>query len=111
MPYAYTQDVPIPWPAYERIRAELGTKPPDGLIVHLVMKRESGLRYLSVWESKEHAERFIDERVHPAVDKVLALVGRSRAEIGEPENVPIEVHEVWAPQQLLGGRVIEGSGG
>src|SRR5512143_883555 len=110
MPYAYTQDVPIPWPAYQKIRAELGTAPPEGLIVHLVLQRDSGLRYLSVWESKEHAEKFIEERVHPAVDRVLAGIGLSRAQTGEPESKEIEVHEVWAAQQLLEGRVVPRAG-
>lgn len=108
MAYAYTQDVPIPWSVYEKIRAELGTDPPEGLIVHLVLQRESGLRYLSVWESREHAERFTDERVHPAVDRVLAGVGISRAQTGEPPQTPIQVHEVWAPHQLLQGCVVKG---
>lgn len=106
MPYAFTQDVPIPWPVYEQIRAELGTNPPEGLIVHLVIDREQGLRYVSVWESKEQCDRFMEERVHPAVDKVLARVGVSREKTGEPCQSPIGVREVWAPHQLLHGHVV-----
>lgn len=104
--YSYTQDVPIPWQVYEQIRAELGTSPPPGLILHLVLQRdEGGLRYLDVWESKEQCERFMDERIHPAVDRVFAKQGLSRPKMGEPCQTPIQVHEVWAPQQLLEGRV------
>ncbi|MEO8874698.1 MAG: hypothetical protein ABI461_03845 [Polyangiaceae bacterium] len=107
MPYAFTQDVPIPWPMYEQLRAELGTNPPDGLIVHLVLEREGGLlRYVDVWESKEHSDRFMAERVHPAVDAVLKRAGISREKTGEPCQTPIEVHEVWAPRQLMNGKVV-----
>ena len=105
MPYAYTQDVPIGWPVYEKIREELGTNPPQGLIVHLVLEREGGLRYLSGWESKEHSDRFFEERVHPAVDRVFARAGKSRTATGEPCQTTIQVHEVWAPGELLAGRV------
>jgi len=103
--YAFTQDVPIPWPVYEQIRKELGLAPPAGLVAHLVLQTETGLRYVDVWESKEHCDRFFDERVHPAVDAVLARIGRSRAATGEPCSTPIVVKEVWAPRQLLDGKI------
>jgi hypothetical protein len=105
-PYAFTQDVPIPWPIYEQIREELGLEPPAGLIAHLVLQTETGLRYVDVWESKQHCEAFMDARVHPALDRVFARAGRSRAATGEPCQSPIVVREVWAPRQLLRGRTV-----
>lgn len=104
--HAFTQDVPIPWPVYEQIRQQLGLAPPPGLIAHLVLQTETGLRYVDVWESKEACDRFFDERVHPAVDAVFARAGRSRAVTGEPCSTPIVVKEVWAPHQLLDGKVV-----
>jgi hypothetical protein len=106
MAYAYTQDVPINWPVYEQIRKELGFDPPDGLIAHLVVKTEQGLQYIDVWDSKDACDRFFETRVHPAVDRVFARAGRSRATTGEPCQTPIEVKEVWAPRQLLDGHLV-----
>ena len=106
MRYAYTQDVPIGWPVYEQIRAELGLEPPPGLITHLVLQMDSGLRYLDVWESKEACDRFFEERVHPAVDRVLRRIGRTRDQTGEPCQSPIVVKEVWSPKQLLDGQTV-----
>lgn len=104
MPYAYTQDVPINWAVYEKIRVELGWNPPAGLITHLVVELPQGLRYIDVWESKEDCDRFFADRVHPAVDRVLARAGRSREQTGEPCQTAITVREVWAPQQLRDGK-------
>jgi hypothetical protein len=107
MSYAYIQDVPINWAIYERIRAELGWETPPGLVAHVVVETAGGLRYIDVWHSKEDADRFFESRVHPAVDRVLAKAGRSRAQTGEPCSTPIEVKEVWAPRQLRDGKVVE----
>jgi hypothetical protein len=104
MPYAFTQDVPITWPVYEQIRRELGEAVPRGLIAHLVIETEKGLRYLDVWESKEQCMEFLSGRIHPILGRIMARAGIARPE-REPSQDPIEVREVWAPRQLLDGRV------
>ncbi len=91
--YAYAQDVPIKLPVYRQIKEEIGEDVPNGLLVHLVVETEEGLRYIDVWESRADCDRFFDERVHPAVDRVFARVGRPRG--GEPRREEIVVHEVW----------------
>jgi len=91
--YAYIQDVPITLPVYRQIKEEIGEDVPGGLLVHLVIETQEGLRYVDVWESQADCERFFDERVHPAVDRVFARVGRPRG--GEPRREEIVVHEVW----------------
>lgn len=93
MAFAFLQDVPISWPVYGQIRAELGEPPPAGLVVHVVMETERGLRYLDVWESKEAFTAFVEARLHPAVDRGLARAGLSRKT--EPTTTPITVREVW----------------
>jgi hypothetical protein len=103
MSYAFTQDVPINWGIYEKIRAELGWEAPPGLIAHLVIELPEGLRYVDVWESKQACDSFYENRIHPAVDRVFASTGRSRQQSGEPCTVPIQVKEVWAPRQLRNG--------
>jgi hypothetical protein len=53
----------------------------------VVSKRpEGGLRHFAVWESKEAFERFQQERVGPAVAKVLGSMGITEA----PERPTVE---------------------
>ena len=87
MVYAYTQDVPIDVATYEEIVAELGAEPLEGSLLHLCVRRpDGGLRYIDVWVDEESCERAFDQRVHPAVDRVLG--GRRP---GEPEVHHLEV--------------------
>ncbi len=95
MTYAFTQDVPIDAAFYARIVEQLGPEPPDGLIVHLAIERaEGGLRYLDVWESEEHCERFIEERLHPVVHGLLREIFGD-ALPPEPEQLSLSVVHVW----------------
>jgi hypothetical protein len=95
MPYAFTQDVPIDASFYERIVAGLGDELPDGLIIHVaVERREGGLRYYSVWESEEAADRFGEQRLHPVVHGLLAEVFGGDLP-PEPDRIPLPVIHVW----------------
>ena len=60
MTYAFIQDVPADREMYAKIRAKLPTAAPAGLITHVVIEQESGLRYVDVWESKDKADRFME---------------------------------------------------
>ena len=95
--YELTQDVPIDAATYQRIREGLGATPPDGLIVHLTIELpEGGLRYIDVWESREHADRFTEERLHPVVHPMLREVfGETLPP--EPARPEINVIDVWSP--------------
>jgi hypothetical protein len=75
MPYAFVQDVPANEHIYGQITARLGDEPPKGLVVHLAMKREGGLRYVDVWETQADWERFRDDRLEIVVGDVLAGYG------------------------------------
>ncbi len=82
MPYACFYDVPGDERMYAQVKAQIGEEQPKGLILHLVIKREDGLRHFEVWESRQEwerfqqeRERFQQERVAPAVAKMLAAVG------------------------------------
>jgi hypothetical protein len=59
---------------YDAIASRLQGEAPEGLIVHTAgFDEEQGVfRILDVWESKEHAQRFIDERLMPIVNELLA---------------------------------------
>jgi hypothetical protein len=95
MTYAFTQDVPIDAAFYKQITDGLGDEPPKGLVVHLAVERpEGGLRYVDVWESEEECDRFVEERLHPVVHRLL--IGLFGDELPpEPERTPIKVIHVW----------------
>ncbi len=100
MTFAFTQDVPIDAAFYARIQEQLGTSPPEGLVAHLALERpEGGLRYLDVWESEEHWQRFLDERVHPVVHPMLeSLLGQVPP---EPVQSPVALVHVWTQAQSV----------
>jgi len=75
MSFACSYEVPADEQLYRRVKSEIGEEQPSGLIVHLVVKSEGGLRHIGVWESEDHWARFRDGRVRPAVGRVLAAAG------------------------------------
>jgi hypothetical protein len=93
--YAFTQDVPIDAITYQRIRDGLGGDPPDGLVVHLAIERpEGGLTYIDVWDSRQHADRFTDQRLHPVVHGLLREVFGDDLP-PEPERHELTVIDAW----------------
>ena len=75
MSYAFIQDVPADEKIYGQIKEKLPTEPPAGLIAHVVIKRENGLRYVDVWETEAQWDRFRWDVVEPAVTEVLESYG------------------------------------
>jgi hypothetical protein len=94
MSYACLYDVPADESFYRRVRAEIGDEPPDGLIAHLVVKRDGGLRHIEVWESQEQWERFRHDRAEPALEKVFAAAGFAERP-PRPAEEEIEVIDAW----------------
>jgi hypothetical protein len=94
MTYGFIQDVPANAEIYGLIKGKLGDDPPPGLIAHVVMEREGGLRYIDVWETEAAWDQFREERVEPAVTEVLAGFG-----IPHDHSIvvtdPFEVVDVW----------------
>jgi len=95
MPYVFTQDVPIDAAFYGRIKQGLGVEPPKGLISHIAVERpEGGLRYIDVWQSAEDFDRFVEERLHPVVQPLLAeLFGDQLPP--EPARNTLRLVDVW----------------
>lgn len=91
--YAFWYEVPGNRSFYGRISQLLSDKP-DGLLLHLVVESERGLRHLNVWSSKERWEAYRDEAVRPAVNKVLAEAGIP--EPPAPEEKPMIVVDLFA---------------
>ncbi len=95
MTYAFTQDVPIDAAAYQRIVEGLGDDPPPGMVVHLAVELpEGGLRYIDVWATEADCDRFVQERLHPVVHRLLAEVfGEDLPP--EPPQIPLPVVHTW----------------
>ena len=93
MSYAFTRDVPADEHHYAEVRTAIGAAVPEGLIVHLVVRRDGGLRSIDVWDSEAHWRRFHDERIGPAVRKVMAARGMTRPGTSAPDE-PMELIDV-----------------
>ncbi len=58
---------------YETIMQNLGMELhsnkniPDGLISHIVYSGEGSLRVIDVWESRQHFDKFLRDRLGPAL--------------------------------------------
>ena len=93
MSYAFIEDVPANEEIYGKIRALLPTEAP-GLITHVVIKQDNGLRYVDVWETEAQWVAFRDTHVEPAVTEVLASYGLPHDE-SLVTMQPIDVIDVW----------------
>lgn len=97
--FAFTQDVPISWEVYQQIRAELPAQAPPGLVVHLVVETAQGLRYVDVWESREAHATFMEQTIHPIVNRILPkALGRRPP---EPVTTPLALREAWTGATLV----------
>lgn len=94
MAYAFQYDVPADEQFYARVKAEIGDEQPKALVVHLVLKRDGGLRHIGVWESKEDWERFREERVEPALDRVFAAAGFAQRP-PQPDDQEMGLVDAW----------------
>jgi hypothetical protein len=93
MTYAFTYDVPITTEIYARIKEGLGPERPPGLIAHLTLQIEDGLRYIDVWQSKDDFEVFAESRLHPIVHPILE--GMLGFVPPEPSHTMLDVVDVW----------------
>ncbi|HVL03971.1 MAG TPA: hypothetical protein VM386_06000 [Acidimicrobiales bacterium] len=91
MAYACQYDVPTDERTYQQVKSLIGDDSPAGLVLHLVVNHERGLRHTTIWESRDDWERFRAERVQPAVDKVLTGAGFSEV---PPRPVEVELQVV-----------------
>ena len=80
---------------YDDINERLNTRddPPEGGLVHTAgFDEQAGVfRIFDVWETREHGERFIGERLLPIIQEVTA----SRADARPPDRETwYELHDV-----------------
>ena len=74
MPVAYIQEFPAgdhSTTNYDYVADKVGEGPFDGLIAHSAgFDEEDGVfRIVDLWETREHAQRFLDEHIQPLVDQ------------------------------------------
>jgi len=74
MAVAYIQEFPAgdhSTTNYDYIAEKVGTGPFDGLIAHTAgFDEDDGVfRIFDIWETREQAQRFIDEHIQPLVDQ------------------------------------------
>ena len=55
---------------FDRVMENLGPEP-DGLQARYAGTAEDGVRVVTLWESKDHADRFFTDRLGPALAKAL----------------------------------------
>jgi hypothetical protein len=68
---------------------------PDGLEARYVGTTDGELRVVSLWESKDHADRFFTETLPPVLARVL---GPEPA--GAPENTGIDVSRSYVREPI-----------
>lgn len=73
MPYAMViEQAGVTMEDYERVTQAMGPEPVAGLLMNAVGTSDGGLRFVSIWASREDARRFEQERLFPAFAQALA---------------------------------------
>jgi hypothetical protein len=80
---------------YDRINAEMGVEdqPPAGLLFHCAGEVDGKWQIIDAWESEGHAQRFDDEQLNAAIEKVTGM----RPPGPPPGAQGYELHNVIKP--------------
>ncbi|MDQ3434148.1 MAG: hypothetical protein M3481_05595 [Actinomycetota bacterium] len=81
---------------YEAVTAEMefANAPPEGLIFHWAGEVDGKWTITNVWEAREAYERFRDERLFPAIEKVSGI---DPAGAPQPTVTEFAVHDYLKP--------------
>ncbi|MFN8161729.1 MAG: hypothetical protein U0R52_11885 [Solirubrobacterales bacterium] len=82
---------------YDRVTATIDptNNPPDGMIFHSAGMLEGRFQVFDIWESREHFDRFREERLIPAMKQV---VGEDAfAQMPDAEYITVDVHNYVIP--------------
>lgn len=79
---------------YEAVNSQMGVEedPPEGLVFHAAGPIEEGWGVIDFWESREHFDRFLEQRLGPAIQEL-----GDRAPQGPPDIKEFPVHNVIKP--------------
>ena len=78
---------------YDSVSAALNLQgAPDGLLIHTAgFDHDAGVfRILDVWETREHGEKFITEKLNPIIEPMVAKAAESGDETFAPPT-----RETW----------------
>jgi hypothetical protein len=75
---------------YDAVNERLGVlgSPPDGLIMHAAGELDGHWQIVEAWESEQHASRFDESRLTPAIEAVTGQPAQ------EPAVVGYELHQL-----------------
>jgi hypothetical protein len=81
---------------YDGVNAEMdiGNNPPAGLICHWAGEVDGEWTITDLWESREAYDRFQEERLFPAIEKVSGMDPRSGP---QPTVTESQVHNYLRP--------------
>jgi hypothetical protein len=82
---------------YDAVTAKMGlaAEPPEGLIFHSAGELEGRFQVFNVWETREHFERFTQDRLRPAQ---VAVLGEERvASLPDADVVHVDIHNYLIP--------------
>jgi hypothetical protein len=80
----------------DEVTEEIGAdeNPPAGLLLHTHYEHAGRVHIMDVWESVEAHEKFGQERLGPAFQKVAAAHGLDPSQGGQPEESNIAIHRL-----------------
>lgn len=71
MTYIATSQVAgVPYDAYVKVNAAIGTEAPDGLLARYAGEVDDGFAVVAVWATKAQADRFESEQLEPALAQI-----------------------------------------
>jgi hypothetical protein len=81
---------------YDAVTAKmsLADEPPEGLIFHSAGELEGRFQVFNVWESREHFDSFVRDRLRPAQ---VAIMGEDRVAAMPQEVVEVDIHRYLIP--------------
>ena len=96
MAVTMTQQFPATTDQYDEVNAKMDVEndPPNGLIVHTAARVGDDIRIVDVWESQGDYEKFLEDRLGPAVVEVMGPPPQD----APPPNLDFqELHNVIKP--------------
>jgi hypothetical protein len=95
-----TSDFPegIGTPMYDAVQAEmsLDSDPPDGLLFHWAGEVDGKWTVTDVWETRETYDRFVEQRLFPAIKKVSGM-DPAAGDGPQPTVTEFPVHDYLKP--------------
>lgn len=82
---------------YDKVSGALDARgnPPEGMIFHSAGELEGIFQVFNIWESREHFDRFREERLMPAMKE--AMGEEAVAQMPTADYLEVKIHEYVIP--------------